>query len=87
MPLWIIKYLVQAGPTHPKHGGGLSSCPKTSFPIHPLLSFIVHYSIVIPTVFLAQDIFFIPKLSSSLSAADETHLAQQEETTQRQMHI
>jgi hypothetical protein len=86
MPLWMIKYLVQAGPTHPKHGGGLPSCPKTSFPIHPLLSFIVHYSIVIPTIFLAHDFFFIPKVSS-LSATDETHLAQQEETTQRQTHI
>lgn len=75
-PLRMIKYLVQAGPTHPKHGGGLSSCAQTLFPIHPLLSFIVHYSIVIPIIFLAHDVFF-----------DKTNLTQQQETILRQTYV
>ena len=79
--LRMIKYLVQAGPTHPKHGGGLSCIHSTSFPIHPLLSFIVHYSIVIPVIFVVHDVFFIS------SSAAETHRVQHEETIQRQMYI
>mmetsp|Transcript_7132 Transcript_7132/g.11915 ORF Transcript_7132/g.11915 Transcript_7132/m.11915 type:complete len:327 (+) Transcript_7132:87-1067(+) len=76
----MIKYLAQAGPTHPKHGGGFSSA-NAQFPIHPLLSFIVHYSIVIPIIFLVHDLFFIPKAASSVD------LVQYEETIHRQTVI
>ena len=77
----MIKYLNQSGPTHPKHGGGLQSCHQSaaafssSFPIHPLLAFIIHYSIAIPSIFIVHDTFFIPAEESS------------EETILRQMNI
>ena len=58
----LIKYLHQAGPTHPKHGGGVVRLlvAPLDYPIHPLLSFVIHYSIAITVTFLLHDIFFIP---------------------------
>lgn len=64
----MIQYLSQGGPTHPKHGGGLlsstssssssSSTQSTSYPIHPLISFFIHYSIAIPCIFIIHDTCF-----------------------------
>jgi len=61
----MIKYLSQGGPTHPKHGGGLlstssssSSTQTTSYPIHPLLTLFIHYSIAIPCIFIIHDTYF-----------------------------
>jgi len=68
----MIKYLSQGGPTHPKHGGGLlstssssssSSTQSTSYPIHPLISFFIHYSIAIPCIFIIHDTCFQIKTS------------------------
>lgn len=59
----MIGYLSQSGPLHPKHGGGngsgeapfsLSLLP----PLHPLLAFIIHYSIAITTIFYVHDVYF-----------------------------
>ena len=64
----MIQYLSQGGPTHPKHGGGLlssstsssssSSTQSTSYPIHPIISFFIHYSIAIPCIFIIHDTCF-----------------------------
>mmetsp|Transcript_733 Transcript_733/g.975 ORF Transcript_733/g.975 Transcript_733/m.975 type:complete len:335 (-) Transcript_733:53-1057(-) len=62
MLLCMMNYLFQAGPTHPKHGGGSDLIPRAKFPIHPLLAFLVHYSIVIPSIFLVHDVYFAPSI-------------------------
>ena len=57
-------YLSQAGPLHPKHGGGKRP-PELYMnsnhlvpPLHPTLAFITHYTIAIPSIFLLHDAFF-----------------------------
>lgn len=70
----VIKYLFQAGPTHPKHGGGRLKT-QSKFPIHPLLAFIVHYSIVTPSIFIIHDVFFAPSID--LVQHDETAILRQ----------
>mmetsp|Transcript_11240 Transcript_11240/g.18580 ORF Transcript_11240/g.18580 Transcript_11240/m.18580 type:complete len:321 (-) Transcript_11240:30-992(-) len=73
----MISYLLQAGPTHPKHGGhGSGLLPSTQFPIHPLLSFIVHYSIVIPAVFAVHDVFFKGPSGENIEQHEDTILRQ-----------
>ena len=52
----MIQYLSQGGPTHPKHGGGLLSTSR--YPIHPILTFFIHYSIAIPCIFIIHDTCF-----------------------------
>lgn len=59
-----LSYVSQAGPLHPKHGGGLqppgSSNNRTALlpPLHPFLAFITHYCVAIPSVFVVHDAFF-----------------------------
>ena len=81
MLLKMIKYLAQAGPTHPKHGGGRTRAQLSKFPMHPILSFILHYAIVVPIIFLIHDTFFGCNAVSFEVTNDE------EETMKRQMHI
>lgn len=62
----MIRYLSQGGPFHPKHGGGRFISPSKTHdiysaifpPLHPLLAFIVHYSIAISTIYAVHDAFF-----------------------------
>lgn len=67
-------YLTQAGPLHPKHGGGLQSSGSDNNrttvlpPLHPFLAFITHYCVAIPSLFMVHDAFFHDKLNNSHQA-------------------
>ncbi|KAL7530699.1 hypothetical protein ACHAXR_003635 [Thalassiosira sp. AJA248-18] len=68
----LLGYLSQSGPLHPKHGGGVSPplqshpslLPKTINnnsilpPLHPSLSFLLHYSIAISSIFYVHDVYY-----------------------------
>lgn len=59
----MLSYLSQSGRFHPKHGGGGNSSVgrgmnKVLPPLHPMLAFIIHYSIAISSTFYVHDTFF-----------------------------
>jgi hypothetical protein len=70
-------YVKQAGPFHPKHGGGLSIQNHATIlpPLHPCLAFVIHYSVAITNIFVVHDLFFDYKSIGS----EKVHLSDRQD--------